>query len=239
MLSETVSLLLPGRCVGCGAGGPSLCAGCADPIRGPAWRHSPFPRPDGLPPLWAAARYGGPVRAALVAYKERGRRDLCRPLAAALAVASLAALAGTRVPLAMVGAGGVWLAVVPVPSRRAVARRRGGDHVLRLARAVVGLLGPGAVVCPALRPVGRMADSAGLDAAQRLASRRGSLAFHPALRRWLVTGPHPPPVLLVDDLVTTGATLAEAAEVLRRGGVRVNAAATVAATERNHRQALF
>jgi predicted amidophosphoribosyltransferase len=232
----TMSLLLPTRCAGCGAGGQPLCPVCAAPLRDPPRPHSPTPRPSGLPPLWTAGTYEGPLRAALVAYKERGRRDLCVPLATALAAAAReASLGTTRAALARGAPGSAVVALVPVPSRRAAARRRGGDHVVRLARTAAGLFGGAALVCPALRPVGRVPDAAGLDAARRLASRRGSLALRAAFLRWLVAGPQPPPVLLIDDLVTTGATLAEAAHVLRRGGVCVNAAVTIFATERNQR----
>src|SRR4051794_32079540 len=70
----------------------------------------------------AAGRYRGPLRSAVIAYKERGRRDLAAALSTVL-VAPLAQVAGS---------GEVWL--VPAPSRPAAARARGGDHVVRLCR---------------------------------------------------------------------------------------------------------
>jgi predicted amidophosphoribosyltransferase len=233
VLTSTVSLLLPARCASCGRPSVPLCAECAAPLRGPARPHSPRPRPPGLPPLWTATTYGGTVRDALVAYKERGRRDLADQLAAALALAVCAALSSAG-----------WarehgIALVPVPSRHRAARQRGGDHVLRLGAIVARLFGSTAVVCPVLRPIGRMPDAAGLTAARRLATRAGSLVTSGAQSRWLTTSRRPPPVVLLDDLVTTGATLAAAAEVLRGDGVRVTATAVVAATERNHREGLF
>jgi hypothetical protein len=74
-----------------------------------------------------AADYAGVVRTCLLAYKERGRRDLTRPLAVALAAA-----------VAEFGHGPVWL--ISIPSADAVARRRGGQHVERLARHAVRIL---------------------------------------------------------------------------------------------------
>jgi predicted amidophosphoribosyltransferase len=235
------NLLFPTHCAACGHPDTPLCPRCVpDPAAAP-YRHSPTPRPAGLPPLWTLAPYAGPLRAALIAYKERHRRDLAGPLAQSLTrVVAAAARNGSHpAPPSLSGVAG-WrlgratspVVVVPVPSRRRAARERGGDHVLRLAR------GTRAVVCPVLRAVGRGRDSVGLSAAERMAGRHGGLAVRGARLRWLGALPEGVPVVLVDDLVTTGATLAEAAAVLRRGGVCVNAAATLMATERNHRQGL-
>ena len=227
MLRATLDLVLPPSCAGCGSGGALLCGPCAAPLRGPARQHAPQPRPAGLPPLWAAAGYGGGVRAALIAYKDRNRTGLVSELAGALAVAVRAASAVAA------GVDAPAVALVPVPSRRAAARQRGGDHVRRLARAAAALLGGPAVVCPALLPRGRLADAAGMSAQQRRASRVGALAVHAAYTGWLAERAGALAVVLVDDLVTTGATLAEAAITLRRAGVPVAAAGVVAATQRN------
>src|SRR5262249_9024812 len=111
-------LVLPRRCAGCGRPGELLCAGCRP--SGPPLRLPGF---DVL--VLAAGRYEHRLRSAVLAYKERGRRELARPLAQLLALAPLLSLRGPR-------AGPVVL--VPVPSARAAVRKRGGDHVLRLVR---------------------------------------------------------------------------------------------------------
>ena len=222
VLRAVGDLVLPPSCAGCGAGGAALCPGCAGPLAGPAWLHVPAPRPPGLPPVWATTRYQGGVRAALIGYKDRNRRDLLPVLAAGLVPAVRAA-----VPPAQA------VALVPVPSRRRAARRRGGDHVLRLARATAATLGGGAVVCPALRPTGPLADAAGLSAEQRRASRVGTLVGYAAYTQWLVGRLDQLAVVVVDDLITTGATAAEAARALQLAGVPTRAVAVVAATQRD------
>jgi predicted amidophosphoribosyltransferase len=176
-----------------------------------------------MPPPWAVGDYDGAVRQLLLAYKERGASGLRRPLGEALARA-VAAAAGDLPP-------GRSVTVVPVPSTRAAIRERGDDVVLELARvaaAGVRRAGCDARVLPALSHVRRVRDSAGLGAADRASNLRGALAVRPSAQRRVAGAT----VVLVDDLVTTGATLVEAARSLRGSGGVVVGAATVAATRR-------
>jgi predicted amidophosphoribosyltransferase len=236
MFTALYDLVLPSRCAGCPAPGAALCPACAAALVAP-FRHAPTPPPPGLPAVWAAGRYAGAVRAALLAYKERGRRDLAAVLGGALARAVRECGRERAGPPARAGggraAGAVRLALVPVPSRAVAARRRGGDHVRRLAdRAVAVLQGAGvdARVLPVLRLARARRDSAGLDAAGRARNVAGgfvAIISGETDRTWQV--------VLVDDLVTTGSTLADAARALRVAGLAPVAAATVAATFRRGR----
>ena len=109
-----------------------------------------------------------------------------------------------------------------MPSSRAAARRRGGDHVHRLARRAGRRLG--VPIVPALRLVRAVRDSAGLGAGERHANLSGAMAARPAMPG--VTA------VIVDDIVTSGATLAESIRALRSAGWLVAGAATVAVTPR-------
>jgi ComF family protein len=171
-------------------------------------RAVPVPAPRGLPRTWAIAPYDGPVRALVLAHKERGRLALSGPLADALA---RAASAGAPDVL-------VW-----VPSRRAAIRSRGYDHARRLAIRAARRLGVPAV--PAVLVARRLADQSGLNAADRAANLAGAFRVdsHVALS---LAGRR---IVVVDDVMTTGATLAEAARALRAEGLDVVGAAVVAA----------
>ncbi|WP_406727272.1 ComF family protein [Streptomyces sp. GD-15H] len=222
---DLTDLVLPAECGGCGRPRAVLCERCRTALSGAAPRRvRPVPRPAGLPVVHAAAPYADEVRAALLAHKERGALALSRPLGEALAKAVRAGLreAGLR-EAARPGPGGVpgaahghrgAVLLVPVPSARRAVRARGHDPALRIARAAAGVLrrqGVPVSVLPALRHRRDVADQSGLDARRRLANLAGALAVAPGCDRLLRGGS----VVLVDDLMTTGASLAEAARAVR------------------------
>lgn len=210
-----LDLVLPRDCAGCHLPGTALCPRCDGLLRGAALGLvRPTPCPPGLPLLSAFVAYEGPAQQLLLAHKERGQLGLTPVLATALASA-----------VQVLGAGGD-VVLCPVPSSRKVVRQRGHDHALRLASGAAEQLRRGgrpAVARRLLTQTRSLADQAGLTTVQRAANLSGALVSSVAPG---------PPVVVVDDVVTTGATLVEASRALRVAGHRVIGAAVVAATTR-------
>ncbi len=192
-------------------------------------------RPD--PPAAAGASYAGIVGPVVVAHKEYGRTSLAGPLAALLAAAVDLAVG---LATAEAGWGTGWgtgpsgpVLLVPVPSGGRARRRRRDDPVRRLTRrAAVRLRArdvPARVV-PGLRVRGTPDDQTGLTRAGRAANVAGRFAVRRGARAVMTARPgRPVPVVVVvDDVLTTGATVREAVRALAAAGIGVAAVATVA-----------
>lgn len=258
--SDLADLVLPRECGGCLRAGADWCPRCAralrrlafvppgagsadaptaDPARTPGRGGGtapggggpwvvPHPAPEGMPPVYAWGIYADPLRAAVSAWKDAGRRDLVPVLLPLLREALDGALSGAEWPE------GVAL-VVPAPSSRRSVRQRGDTPMVGLCEAAVTALGgprrpgrPVLRVAPALRHVRRVEDQSGLGTAERRGNLARALEVDP---RWgeVVRGRR---CVLVDDVVTTGATLAEAARALRSAGALGVVGAAMAATQR-------
>lgn len=248
------SLVFPTECAACNTPAVGLCRECLTEVRKATVR--PFRAEAGaqaLPaaeacdggsndptntdalPVTAAGPYRGAVARLLLSYKGRRRTDAGRPLQAALAGALQSAVQGVRESGRH---GDLWL--VPVPSRGASMRRRGYDPLglllaglgrrgelptgCRIAGLVVyrgPLRGRPLVIFGQARP----ANQKGLGGSQRRTNVHSSMV--------LAANHQPPPgavCLVVDDVLTTGATIAEVTRVLRHAGAVVAGAAVVAAT---------
>jgi len=213
--SQALDAALPAVCVGCGREGPPLCDACV-----PALDHrltAPAGVPIGLPgdlpaPLlqldWCAP-FSGTVRSALHAIKYGGEQRLAEPLGAAIARR-----------WARIGVGADLVTHVPVHASR--ARTRGYDQAELIARAAARHLRlPYAALLARERATTAQFD---LDRSDRAANVAGAFVAdrergESPVGRW---------VLLVDDVVTTGATLAACAEALERAGALGTSAITVA-----------
>ena len=192
------ALLLGGRCP-CGAPGPGPCGPCAATAR-PA---RPGPTPPALDRLIVGREYAGVTRELVARVKYRNERAAIDWLVAPI-VAALAACIGP--------ASGIVVTWAPTTDAR--RRARGFDHARLLAAAIAGPLGLG--VRPTLRRLDAMPQTGRGRAARRDGPRMGARHTIDA------------PVLLVDDVITTGSTLTVAARALRRAGAPTVIGACVA-----------
>ena len=210
-----LDLLLPRRCPGCGREGEILCQPCGAPLRRRlaeppgAPLGMPTSHPHGVLQLEWCGTYSGSIRTVLHAFKYGGERRLCQPLADALAERWRRA-----------GRGADLVTWVPVhPSRR---RERGFDQAEELARATASRLG--LAVAPCLERRQRTTAQHALGRTARASNTVGAFIVSGVAAgrlegRW---------VLVVDDIVTTGATLSGCAGVLLEGGAAAVSAIAVA-----------
>jgi len=201
LVSVAVSLVAKSVCAGCGAGGAMLCPRCqATLLAAP-----PLPSVEGSSSAVAVWQYAGAARTLVLDLKLSGRRAAAAPMAAALARSILRV--GTSAEVV------TW-----VPGRRRDTSARGYNHAELLGRAVAEALGLDARAL--LRRRGHRPDQAGLSGAERRRNIEGAFGA-------LLSGGA---ILLVDDLVTTGATASACTMALRRAGAkRVEVAAVCCA----------
>lgn len=206
-----LDLVLPLQCGGCGAPSTKWCQACDNDLTVRLDQpHLVTPRLDPGVPVFSLGRYAGARRQTIVAVKEHGRADLIEPLANALRTALRHLLEWGMLDTP--------LTIVPAPTRMTAARRRGGDPVSRTAALAIAHE-PRIRVVSALLMRAWVKDSVGLSSA----ARQRNIAGRIRLRR-RVEGD----VLLIDDIVTTGATACESVRILHASSARVAAVLALA-----------
>lgn len=229
LLADLVGLVLPVSCAGCGAADVPWCGDCGALLAARPWRceerAARLDRLDDRPmPMWTLAECVGATRHAVVAWKDRGRLDLTAPFAAALREAGRAVAFGSG-PVAR---GSPPLLVVAAPSSGAARRRRGGNLADALGRGVAAGLTTGGVPAVSADALRRRAgaDQVGLGARGRARNLLGRVHVRAAAAE-RVRGRA---VVLVDDVLTTGATFAACRRALEAEGATVVAGFTLAST---------
>ena len=196
---------MPTECSGCGLPDRALCGACLAALE-PRVHSS---ERSGLL-VWSALDYSGVARRVLGAFKDGGRTDAADALAGPLRAVVAAALA----PVAE----GAGVHLVTVPSSRRAWRIR-GYHPVELLLGRSGLR-----ASPVLRRAGETRDQVGLGVAERGRNRAGSLVAARSLHGFRA--------LVVDDILTTGATVLEVRRAVLAAGGEVVGVATLAETRR-------
>jgi ComF family protein len=208
-LTRLLSLVAPPLCVACGAAArphQPLCHDCLGALR---WLSFEQPAGAGVP-VWAVVSYEGPARALVRALKFRGAIRLVDTMAAQMAANAPPGLLEGR-------------SLVPVPLHAARRRRRGFNQAEKLAHALARRTGLQVDDCLERTAGGARATQVGMTRDGRLSALDGSVRLRPGTAV-------PLRALLVDDVVTTGATLAACAAALASAGVREMGAVVYART---------
>jgi len=193
LFDALLSTLFPDRCGGCARFGDLLCRDCRAGLR-------PYPRDpgrllDSLDDVRIAFVFASPLREVVHQFKYRRVRRLARPLGQLMATH----LAARPLPID---------AVLPVPLHHARLAERGFNQAEALAQEVARALER--PMAAGLERVRVTEQQAHLNARQRADNVRGAFQWRSA--------PPPPRLLIVDDVLTTGATIGACAEALRAAG---------------------
>ncbi|RWZ68556.1 ComF family protein [Labedella populi] len=209
-LREALAVVLPVACPGCGCPDTGACDDCRVACTAVVRCET-----VGDVPVWSALEYAGPVARLVTAFKNEGRTGLARVLGTSFGRSVAAAVDPDAVASGSV-------VVVAIPGRRSSLRRRGYRPVHLLARHA------GVQLTRGLRFVRQPRDQVRLGRVDRAEN----LAF--AMRGTPVLNGRD--VLIVDDVLTTGATVAEAARAVHVAGGRLVGAAVLARTLRGRRR---
>ncbi|AMB57871.1 ComF family protein [Microterricola viridarii] len=206
-LADALAVFAPSECVGCARPDRGLCRRCAAAFAA----SEPHATERFGQRVWCGLDYAGPARRALLAFKDGGRTEVASALSVPLRAAIAAALAEAPA--------GAPIELVCVPSDAAAVRRR-GYHPVGTLLAAAGLRS-----APLLAHTAPHVDQVGLDRAARSDNLRGALRLRPGTAS--LAGRR---LLLVDDILTTGATAAEAVRALRAADAAVCGVAVLADT---------
>jgi len=205
---DLADVVLARTCAGCGREGGVICDRCLARLDiAPACR-------DRDPAVWFAGEYEGLLRELVLAHKERGVLALS-PV--------LGLLLGRAISAAVGGCSERAVQLIPIPAHRQSLRRRGRDPLHEVTHSAVRELRHGG-------------QPAGIQAILRWRSEHQRHAGSSAQLRWELddafvvrpsAGPRHP-VVLVDDVITTGATVSAAVRALESAGIAVIGVACIA-----------
>lgn len=215
-IASLKELIYPVVCIGCYSAGIRLCPKCLF-----MWRINPVKSNIGKYPLYYSADYNEFTGSVILAAKESANRDAIDLLASSITSSIVLAIKNLNIyqPIEL----------ITVPSQYTANRRRGRDHIKELAKVVIGKLeaiGITAFHLPLLIPFKKIQDQSKLNSQQRKANMYQ--AFLVRKSEISIGG-----VVLIDDLVTTGASILEGIRALHEAKITINAVVTACAVGRN------
>ncbi len=204
--SSLSEIIFPSRCLGCRQLGIQICSQCRALWNPHIYRTQIVSEVNAFP-VYSAVEYSSVAQRVLLSSKESGLIDADQLIIQALSH-SLSYMYGEQ---------GI-ADLVPVPSRKSATRRRGRNFIL--THTIELSKDPKVLTRPLLRHTRRIQDQSLLSATERQSNLSGSLVCKEKAEGLRT------PIIIVDDVVTTGATLREAGRALHAGGFTVIGAIT-------------
>ena len=215
-ISSLKELIYPAICLSCSSTGMKICSKCLL-----MWRINPVKSKIGKYPLYYSSDYNEHTGSVILAAKESANKDAIDLLASSMTSSIVLAIKNLHIYQPIV--------LITVPSQHAANRRRGRDHIKELAKVVIiklEAIGVAAFHLPLLIPSKKIQDQSKLNSQQRKANIYQ--AFLVRKSEVSIGG-----VILIDDLVTTGASILEGIRALHEAKITINAVVTACAVGRN------
>ena len=209
-------LIYPNICISCGKTGVKICLNCSK-----CWLANPNKSKVEDNYLFFVTKYDETTSPIILAAKESGNREAVKLIARSIA---------SSISFAILNLGIAQpVNLVTIPSQLSAIRRRGRDHINDLAQEVIIQLNQqniDAICLPILKPIKKIKDQSDLNGLQR--KENMSHAF--IVKNSPISQSA---VILIDDLVTTGASIQEGVRALTEAKITVDAVVTACAVGRN------
>ena len=209
-------LIYPNICISCGKTGVKICLNCSK-----CWLANPNKSKVEDNYLFFVTKYDETTSPIILAAKESGNREAVKLIARSIA---------SSISFAILNLGIAQpVNLVTIPSQLSAIRRRGRDHINDLAQEVIIQLNQqniDAICLPILKPIKKIKDQSDLNGLQR--KENMSHAF--IVKNSPISQSA---VILIDDLVTTGASIQEGVRALSEAKITVDAVVTACAVGRN------
>jgi len=217
-ITSLKELVYPVICLSCSSLGMKICSKCLL-----MWRVKPIKSYVQKYPLYFSADYNKFTGSIILAAKESANKDAIDLLASSIARLIMLAIKDLYIYSPIV--------LTPIPSQYSANRRRGRDHIEDLTKVVINKLQASdvfAVYLPLLTPAKKIQDQSNLNSQQRKANMHQAFLTRPS--EISIGG-----LILIDDLVTTGASILEGIRALNEAKITVNAVVTACAVGRDSR----
>ena len=210
------SLIFPQLCIICSATGSKICSTCNK-----AWSTSPKKSRIDQVPLYFTAAYDEDIGALLLLAKESGNKTAIDILSTALVNSIIFLISENQIEFP--------INIIPIPSSKRAIRKRGRNHIEELCEVVMTKLLSNSIPAQKVSIIYHkkiIKDQSNLNRSQRLKNLKNAYTLSGVL-------PNTGSTILLDDVVTTGSSILEAARALSEAKITIIGAVTACSVGRN------